>query len=214
MASDEVPKIVLESVDEPRRAFLRKLIVGSAFVVPSVASFSMTGLSVAEAACLAPNQTNQSFAGQNLHGQDLSGCTFDGDDFSQANLNGANLSSSTLIDCDFSGANLNNADLSNVNGHHGKQGPVGVPVNCDFAFANLRGADLTGADLSDCKFTGANLANADLTNADLFNSNFMGANFQNAVGLTTVTWGTGATCPDGTISGSHGNTCVGHLKPA
>jgi uncharacterized protein YjbI with pentapeptide repeats len=211
MASDEVPKIVLESVDEPRRAFLRKLIVGSAFVVPSVASFSMAGLSVAEAACLAPNQTNQFFAGQNLNGQDLSGCTFDGDDFSQANLNGANLSSSTLMDCDFSGANLNNADLSKVNNN----GKVGKDrgVNCDFTFANLRGADLTGADLSGCKFTGANLANADLTHADLSNSNFMGANFQNAVGLTTVTWGIGATCPDGTSSGVTG-TCLGHLKPA
>lgn len=35
---------LLESVDESRRDLLRKLILGSAFVVPAVASFPMDGL--------------------------------------------------------------------------------------------------------------------------------------------------------------------------
>jgi len=49
MAGGDVPEIVLARLDEPRREFLRKLVLGSAFVVPAVASFSMTGLSVDEA---------------------------------------------------------------------------------------------------------------------------------------------------------------------
>src|ERR1700730_2772270 len=57
MVAGGVPEKVLESVDEPRRAFLRKLVLGSAFVVPSVASFSMAGLAVGEAATLCSNQT-------------------------------------------------------------------------------------------------------------------------------------------------------------
>ena len=69
MAGDQVPEIVLESVDAPRRAFLKKLILGSAFVAPSVASFAMSGLSIGEAASV--NVANQTCAGGNFSGQNL-----------------------------------------------------------------------------------------------------------------------------------------------
>jgi hypothetical protein len=31
--------------------------------------------------------------------------------------------------------------------------------------------------------------------------------------VSGVTWATDTTCPDNTISGSNGNTCIGHLVP-
>ena len=40
---------VLERIDPAKRAFLKTIIVGTAFVVPMVASFSMDGLSLYEA---------------------------------------------------------------------------------------------------------------------------------------------------------------------
>ena len=48
MADDPVEK-VLSHIEPERRAFLKKIIVGTAFAVPAVASFSMDGLSAYEA---------------------------------------------------------------------------------------------------------------------------------------------------------------------
>jgi hypothetical protein len=48
MADGELES-VLDRVDPGKRAFLKKLVVGTAFVVPTVASFSMDGLSLYEA---------------------------------------------------------------------------------------------------------------------------------------------------------------------
>ena len=42
------PKL-LESVDEGRRASLKKILLGSAFAIPVIASFTMSGLGVNEA---------------------------------------------------------------------------------------------------------------------------------------------------------------------
>jgi hypothetical protein len=57
MSRDEAQDRVLKSVNQSRRAFLKRLIVGSAFVVPAVASFSMSGLSVSDANAQISNQT-------------------------------------------------------------------------------------------------------------------------------------------------------------
>ena len=56
MGSDEAEEKVLGSIDKSRRAFLKKLILGSAFVVPAIASFSMSGLGVGEAHAFVTNQ--------------------------------------------------------------------------------------------------------------------------------------------------------------
>ena len=53
--SDDVPEKVLESVDESRRGFLSKLIVGTAFAVPTINSFAMSGLGVGEAGVCVTN---------------------------------------------------------------------------------------------------------------------------------------------------------------
>lgn len=55
-------------------------------------------------------------------------------------------------------------------------------------YANLTGANLTGANLTLVTLTGANLTGADLTG---------------------VTW-SNTTCPDGSNSDSHGDTCIGY----
>jgi len=192
MNTGDLPEKLLESVDEPRRAFLRKLIVGSAFVVPSVASFSMAGLSVGEASILCANQTVPDCSGQNFQGQDFSNVNFPAHtNFSGANLSSASLSGSTLVECNLSGTNLTKANLTNT-------------------------------QFVECQLPGANLAGADLTNANFApgfpsfpdNANLTGANFQNVIGLATINWGDNTTCPDGTNSGANGGTCVGHLKPA
>jgi len=191
MSTDDLPERLLESVDEPRRAFLKKLILGSAFVAPSVASFSMAGLSVGEAAVLCANQSGLDCSGQNLHGQDFSNLNSFQVNFSGANLSSASFSGSTLSECNFSGANLSTANLAGAQF-----------FECALPGANLQGANLTNANFAPGFIPGGDSAN------------LTGANFQNAVGLTTVTWGNTTTCPDGTNSGTNGGTCLGHLKPA
>ena len=58
MAEADLDK-VLDRVEDPqKRDFLKKLVVGTAFVVPTVASFSMDGLSLYEANAQVSNMTN------------------------------------------------------------------------------------------------------------------------------------------------------------
>ena len=54
MAPHPLNEDVLNSVDESRRDFLRKVIVGTAFAAPLMASFSMDGLVInaVEASCV------------------------------------------------------------------------------------------------------------------------------------------------------------------
>jgi len=46
---DKLDPKVLEKVDEAKRSSLRKIIIGSAFAIPVIASFTMSGLGVTEA---------------------------------------------------------------------------------------------------------------------------------------------------------------------
>jgi hypothetical protein len=57
MSTREIPEMVLECLEASRRSFIQKLIVGSPFVAPAVASFVMSGLSVGEARAQVPNVT-------------------------------------------------------------------------------------------------------------------------------------------------------------
>ena len=56
MADKEIEE-VLDRIDPKKRAFLKTLIVGTAFVVPTVTSFSMDGLSLYEANAQVSNIT-------------------------------------------------------------------------------------------------------------------------------------------------------------
>jgi|HubBroStandDraft_1064217.scaffolds.fasta_scaffold241839_1 hypothetical protein len=46
---------VLAHVDAAKRASLRKLVIGTAYAVPAIASFSLAGLSTSEAATYVSN---------------------------------------------------------------------------------------------------------------------------------------------------------------
>ena len=89
-----------------------------------------------------------------------------------------------------------------------------VSGQVDLANADLRHRNLEDVNLSGAILTGANLENADLEGGFLPNANLTGADLRHAdlrhADLTGVTW-SNTTCPDGTNSGSHGNTCQGHL---
>jgi hypothetical protein len=58
MPSEPLQEDVLKSIPESRRDFLKKVIAGTTFVVPLIASFSMDGLSIdtPEADAFCPNQ--------------------------------------------------------------------------------------------------------------------------------------------------------------
>lgn len=49
MAEEQCNTEVLDCVDESKRSALQKLLIGTAYAVPAIASFSLTGLSVNEA---------------------------------------------------------------------------------------------------------------------------------------------------------------------
>lgn len=54
-AAAPVAPELLDHVDEAKRSSLRKLVIGSAYAVPAIASFSLAGLSTAEAGTYTPN---------------------------------------------------------------------------------------------------------------------------------------------------------------
>jgi outer membrane protein assembly factor BamB len=103
--------------------------------------------------------------------------------------------SAPSADCDLThypltktGPNLKNAMLS----------------GCYLPNANLVGANATAANLSGAYLAGANLSSANLSQANLRGALLKDAN------LTGVKWSQ-TTCPDATLSGDNGGTCLGHL---
>ncbi len=56
--SEEKLDALLEKVDAEKRATLKRLILGTAFVVPLIASFPIDGLSIDSALAQAANQTH------------------------------------------------------------------------------------------------------------------------------------------------------------
>jgi hypothetical protein len=89
-------------------------------------------------------------------------------------------------DCELSHADLTGAQL----------------VSANLAYAHLFGADLNGAVLVHADLFAAYLTSADLTSANLKDANLIGADLTGAIWSNT-------TCPDGTNSDTHANTCVG-----
>jgi hypothetical protein len=57
MPDNDINPKFIERIDASRRAWIRKVVIGTAFVVPTVVSFSMSGLAVneAHAASYGPN---------------------------------------------------------------------------------------------------------------------------------------------------------------
>ncbi|HEY6212810.1 MAG TPA: pentapeptide repeat-containing protein, partial [Vicinamibacterales bacterium] len=106
----------------------------------------------------------------------------------------------TLVGCNLSGLNLVGRTLEGRN-----------MTGANFSSANLANAKLAGATLKASNLARANLTGADLTGVNFTAANLAGATLTSAT-LTGVVWST-TVCPDGTLSNSHGNTCIGHLQP-
>jgi hypothetical protein len=49
MAESDINPKFIERIDASKRSWIRKMVIGTAFVVPAVVSFSMSGLAVNEA---------------------------------------------------------------------------------------------------------------------------------------------------------------------
>lgn len=174
MGKGDIPQKLLEAVDDSRRDFLKKLILGSAFVIPAVSSFSMSGLGVDEASAIGSNVTVGAppptfplaidrCSSPSLRPGDFSNCDFAGQNFSGQNL-------ASLV---FDGANFANGDLSKSN-----------LSNCVLTGANFANANLTDANLTGANLTGANLSGANMTGALIENANLDGANLTGAIGIT------------------------------
>lgn len=132
---------------------------------------------------------------------------------------------------DLSGADLSGADLSKVEAHelwacpkvlptHAWQcvaepqvpdgssvfallGPGAALDEAELRQAVLTDLDLTGASLRGAYLDGAVLRRVDLTGADLSNAYDPGVTFDAVTFKNT-------TCPDGTLSDKHQDTCAGH----
>lgn len=67
---DQLDPKLLDNVDEGRRASLKKILLGSAFAIPVIASFTMSGLGTAEAQSMGgPNTTHSHHHHKHHHKQ-------------------------------------------------------------------------------------------------------------------------------------------------
>src|SRR5919197_4173955 len=81
--------------------------------------------------------------------------------------------------------------------------------NANLSGCYLPNVGLAGANATAANFSGTYLAGANLSSANLSQANLRGA-VLTAADLTGVKWAQ-TTCPDGSLSGDNGSTCVGHL---
>lgn len=152
-------------------------------------------------------------ASPELAGVNLSMCELPMSELSFADLSGANLTGANLSSANLAGADLARADMTDAN-----------LQATDFTSADMEDSILHGADLRDAILTdallwrteldgadlrGANLNNADLTDALIYNANLRNASMSGTT-ITGAAW-RNTTCPDGTNSDNHGDTCMGHL---
>jgi hypothetical protein len=136
---------------------------------------------------LAANLSFAMLANANLSAANLQSANLNGAILDSANLTGASLRYSTVTNANVYGVNLNGAYLDGAN-----------LSNSGAQMSNLSYAILTDANL-----TYTALFGSDLTGADLSGANLTGAN------VTDIIW-SNTTCPDGSNSDSHGNTCIGY----
>ena len=120
-----------------------------------------------------------------LSGEDFRNLDLRGVVFFSADLRKSNFSRSRLANASFEGSELSKSL---------------------FCKARARGVSFEGADL-----TRADLRGADLRGAIMEGAILTGARLQGAK-LKKVLW-KNTTCPDGSNSDQHRNTCLGHLEP-
>ncbi len=208
----------------------RATLTGANFTDANLSNANLSGASISSA-----NFTRAKLTGANLG---LTNASFA--NLTQADLTGASLwdtrmDAITAVGANFTSVNLAGAffgldTLSGVRSGGIKGTPavfygpgrliagylVGPRANLHGAklgSADLSTLDLSGADLSLAVLAGANLTNANLTAASLAAANVTGTNLTGANLTSLNAYATGwsnTTCPDGTNSNAHANTCVGH----
>ena len=147
------------------------------------------------------NLTNSSFYLSTLN------VSMDNSKFNNANFDKSTLTPISTVNTDFTDATMNEA---NVFGTYEDSLLVrtkitnAIATGAYFGSATLTSTDFTGSNVSGAIFENASLSGVDFTNTDL-----TGAVFTSST-RTGVIW-SNTTCPDGTNSNSHGNTCEGHL---
>ena len=123
-------------------------------------------------------------------GYDLQDAYLVGSNYTGTGLGGVNMMFANLTDALLVGANLTNARLD---------------------FANLYLATFDNANLTHTNISGANINYLSLSNADLTNAYMYGAT-GTPTSINNVIWNN-TTCPDGSNSNNHLETCEGHWIP-
>ena len=59
MSGSDINTKFIERIDQAKRSSIRKMVLGTAFVVPTIASFSMSGLAVHQANAYVSNTTRR-----------------------------------------------------------------------------------------------------------------------------------------------------------
>jgi uncharacterized protein YjbI with pentapeptide repeats len=164
----------------------------------------------------------------NLAGADLDHLDVSGDD-----LEFADLADARVAGTNFSGTDLSYVASSGVRGtpselprHWRLVGGYLLGPYTDAGSVNLVDADLAGVDLADgllrdANFSRSNLRSSNLEFSDMEFTNLEGANLSKAdllgallegADFEDVVW-SDTTCPDGSNSDSHHDTCAGYLTP-
>lgn len=82
------------------------------------------------------------FSNTDLDGADFSSCSLTGVDFSNAELNQSNFQSASITGCDFSNTNLCEADFQSAS-----------LTGCDFSNSDIDGATFDGVSMTGCDFS-------------------------------------------------------------
>jgi hypothetical protein len=149
--------------------------------------------------------------GVDASGMDLSFRKLNGSDFTNTNLSNALLSGSDLSNSNFSGATID-LTSSHVNFTGAKFTGAVMNTGAYLTDSNFSKADLAGVNLGSLHLEGSNFSGANFTGATLGSVNLKGSTGLESATLSGVTW-SDVSCPDGTNSDTHSNTCAGHLTP-
>ena len=109
-------------------------------------------------------------------GNDYSGQSFVGSDFSNTDLDGADFSSCSLTGVDFSNAELNQSNFQSAS-----------ITGCDFSSTNLCEADFQSASLTGCDFSNSDIDGATFDGVSMTGCDFSNVDVEQAAGLEFLT---------------------------
>ena len=112
----------------------------------------------------------------NQGGNDYSGQSFVGADFSNSDLDGADFSSCSLTGVDFSNAELNQSNFQSAS-----------ITGCDFSSTNLCEADFQSASLTGCDFSNSDIDGATFDGVSMTGCDFSNVDVEQVTGLEFLT---------------------------